>query len=69
MKHIRHDVSQDKSLSTYAHNVKIIAQGGRVTLRGPVHSEQEKRTIEEHARKYVGNGTVLNEMTVKGQEK
>jgi hyperosmotically inducible protein len=69
MKHIRRDVVKDKSLSTYAHNVKIIAQGGRVTLRGPVHSEQEKQTVEQYARKYVGDGHVLDEITVKDEAK
>jgi len=61
---IRQDVVRDKSLSTYGHNVKIIAKSGRVTLRGPVHSEDEKRAIEEHARKYAGDGNVTNEVTV-----
>jgi osmotically-inducible protein OsmY len=65
-KHIRRDVVSDKSLSTYGHNVKIIAQHGTVTLRGPVHSEEEKRAIEEHARKYAGDGHVQDELTVKG---
>jgi osmotically-inducible protein OsmY len=69
MKQIRHDVVEDKSLSTYAHNVKIIAQHGRVTLRGPVRSDQEKQTIEEYAHKYVGNGSIVNEITVKGETK
>jgi osmotically-inducible protein OsmY len=69
MRRIRHDVVNDKSLSSYAHNVKIIAQGGRVTLRGPVHSEQEKQTIEDYAHKYVGNGSILNEITVKDEAK
>jgi len=64
-RHIRHDVVHDKSLSTYGHNVKIIAKSGKVTLRGPVHSEDEKRAIEEHARKYAGDGNVTNEVTVK----
>ena len=36
-------VMDDKSLSTYAHNVKIITQDGKVTLKGPVRSEEEKR--------------------------
>src|SRR3569623_78550 len=62
---IRQDVVADKSLSTYGHNVKIIAKNGKVTLRGPVHSEDEKRAIEEHARKYAGDGNVTNEVTVK----
>jgi len=65
-KNIRRDVTKDKSLSTYGHNVKIISQHGKVTLRGPVHSEDEKRAIEEHARKYAGDGQVNNELTVKG---
>lgn len=64
-KHVRRDVVHDKSLSTYGHNVKIISDRGKVTLRGPVHSEDEKRAIEEHARKYAGDGNVNNELTVK----
>ena len=36
---IRKAVHDDTSLSTYAHNIKIIAQDGKVTLRGPVRSE------------------------------
>jgi osmotically-inducible protein OsmY len=64
-KQIRRDVVHDKSLSTYAHNVKIIADSGKVTLRGPVHSEDEKRAIEGYARKYAGSGNVTNELTVK----
>ena len=66
MRHIRQDVVKDKSLSTYGHNVKIIASGGKVTLRGPVHSEDEKKAIEEHAQKYAGSGNVTNELSVKG---
>ena len=66
MRHIRHDVVQDKSLSTYAHNVKIVAVSGKVTLRGPVKTEDEKKAIEEHATKYAGSGNVTNELTVKG---
>jgi osmotically-inducible protein OsmY len=65
-KNIRRDVVKDKSLSSYGHNVKIISQHGEVTLRGPVHSEDEKRAVEEHARKYAGDGHVHNEITVKG---
>jgi osmotically-inducible protein OsmY len=65
MQHIRKDVVHDKSLSTYGHNVKIIAQHGNVTLKGPVHSEDEKRAVEEHARRYTGEGHVDNQLTVK----
>jgi len=64
MAHIRRDVINDKNLSTYAHNVKIIAVHGNVTLKGPVHSEDERRAVEEHARKYAGEGNVTNELSV-----
>ena len=69
MKSIRHDVVSDKSISTYGHNVKIIASHGKVTLKGPVHSEDEKRAIEEHARKYAGDGNVDDQLMVKGDQK
>jgi hyperosmotically inducible protein len=42
---IRKAVMSDKSLSTYAHNVKIVSRDGMVTLRGPVRSDDEKHTI------------------------
>ena len=42
---IRRSVMADKSLSTYAHNVKIISQAGTVTLKGPVRSDGEMKSI------------------------
>ena len=51
---IRRAIMQDESLSTYAHNVKIVAQGGVVTLRGPVKSEEEKMAIEKKAAEVAG---------------
>jgi len=69
MRRIRREVVSDKSLSTYGHNVKIVAEHGKVTLKGPVHSEDEKKAIEEHARKVAGDGNVVDEMTVKGDQK
>jgi osmotically-inducible protein OsmY len=59
----------DKSLSTYAHNVKIIADHGKVTLKGPVHTEEEKKKIEAIAADVVGPGNVTNEIEVKGDKK
>jgi hyperosmotically inducible periplasmic protein len=61
---IRQSIMKDKSLSTYAHNVKVIAQGGQVTLKGPVRSDEEKRTIEALANDVAGNGHVTNQLTV-----
>jgi osmotically-inducible protein OsmY len=69
MKNIRRDVVKDKSISTYGHNVKIIAEHGKITLKGPVHSDDEKKAIEEHARKYAGDGNVDNQITVKTDQR
>jgi hyperosmotically inducible periplasmic protein len=63
-KKIRQAVMGDKSLSTYAHNVKIVARDGQVTLKGPVRSEQEKTTIESKATEIAGAGKVTNQITV-----
>ena len=41
-KKIRRSIVADKSLSTYGHNIKIITQSGAVTLKGPVHSDEER---------------------------
>src|SRR5690242_14956789 len=46
---IRKSVTSDHSLSTNAHNVKIITVNGVVTLRGPVKSEVEKSKIADVA--------------------
>jgi osmotically-inducible protein OsmY len=65
MQKIRKSIMDDKSLSSYAHNVKVIAQGGKVTLKGPVRSEEEKRTVEQKATEVAGSGNVVNEITIK----
>ena len=62
---IRQSVMKDKSLSTYAHNIKVISRNGKVTLKGPVRSEEEKKTIESKAVEVAGAGNVTNELTVK----
>ena len=62
---IRQSFVHDKSLSTYAHNVKIITQNGQVTLKGPVRSEEEKRAIEAKAAEVAGDGKVTSELDVK----
>jgi len=65
MQKIRQSIMDDKSLSTYAHNVKIIAQDGKVTLKGPVRSEEEKKMVEEKAAAVAGSGNVTDEITIK----
>lgn len=56
---------KDKSLSTYAHNVKVITQNGQVTLKGPVRSEDEKKTVEAKATEVAGDNTVTSELDIK----
>jgi len=55
---------KDKSLSTYAHNIKIITQDGKVTLKGPVRSEEEKASIESKAVAIAGQNNVTNQLEV-----
>lgn len=64
-KKIRRSIISDSSLSTYAHNVKIIVRDGMVTLKGPVKSEDEKNTIGSKASDVAGADKVQNELTVK----
>ena len=61
---IRKAVMGDKSLSTYAHNVKILVHDGKVTLRGPVRSEEEKRAVADMASSVAGADNVINELTI-----
>jgi len=62
---IRKAVMSDKSLSSYAHNVKIVSQGGAVVLKGPVRSDEEKHTLLSKAEGIAGAGKVTDQMSVK----
>lgn len=62
---VRRAVVHDKSLSSKAHNVKIMVQGGGVTLRGPVASEDEKAKVEQLAMGVKGVTQVDNRLDVK----
>ena len=65
---IRKALVEDKSLSTYAHNIKVIAQDGVVTLKGPVKTEQEKQSIEAKAAEVAGGADkVKSEIEVVGK--
>jgi hyperosmotically inducible periplasmic protein len=61
---IRKSIHDDKELSTYAHNIKIIAQDGKVTLRGPVRSEDEKNNLQAKAVAVAGDGNVMNQLDI-----
>ncbi len=61
---IRKSVIADKSLSTYAHNVKIVALNGAVTLNGVVRDDRERNAIETKAQAAAGKGNVTNDLTI-----
>ena len=61
---IRKAIHDDEGLSTYAHNIKVITQDGKVTLRGPVRSEEEKSNLEAKAVSVAGKGNVTNQLEI-----
>ena len=61
---IRREVTQNKSLSTYARNIKIISRDGAVTLRGPVKTQEEKDALEAIAKKVAGDSKVDNQLEI-----
>ena len=61
---IRASITDDKSLSTYAHNIKIVTQDGKVTLKGPVRTEQEKADVEAKAAAVAGATNVTSQIQV-----
>jgi hyperosmotically inducible protein len=54
----------DTKMSVNAQNVKIITQDGKVTLRGPVKSADEKAQIEKLAQEVAGPANVDNQLEV-----
>jgi hyperosmotically inducible protein len=64
---IRRSITSNKALSTYAHNVKIITRDGRVVLKGPVRSEDERKIIEDSAVTVAGIENVTSGLEVKAK--
>ena len=64
---IRRSIVSDGSLSTYAHNVKIVVQNGVATLKGPVRTQDEKAAIEAKAAAVVGQDHVVDQMEIAPQ--
>ncbi|MGH9729838.1 MAG: BON domain-containing protein [Candidatus Acidiferrales bacterium] len=61
---IRRLIINDKTLSTYAHNIKVITRDGHVTLKGPVNSRKEKEVIAAKASEVAGQGNVTDEIRI-----
>jgi hyperosmotically inducible periplasmic protein len=57
----------DTKMSVNAQNVKIITQSGKVTLRGPVKTAEEKKQIEEFAHAVAGAGNVDSQLEVQAE--
>ena len=62
---IRRAIVKDSSLTMTAKNVKIITAGGTVTLRGPVHSAEEKTKIEQLAAAAAKGAKIDNQLEIK----
>ena len=62
---IRRAIVADRALSIYGHNVKILVSGGAVTLKGPVHSEEEKQSIAAKAAQVAGADKVTDQLSIK----
>ena len=61
---IRQSLTSDDSLSTNGKNVKVITVDGKVTLRGPVKSDQEKAAIAAKAQQVAGVKNVDNQLEI-----
>lgn len=61
---IRKSLMDDKNLSTYAHNVKIVTVNGMVTLNGTVRSAEEKSQVAMKAQAVAGKSNVTDDIKV-----
>jgi sporulation protein YlmC with PRC-barrel domain len=61
---IRQQIMSADGFSIDARNVKVITLNGRVTLRGPVNNEDEKRQIADIAAKVASSANVDNQIQV-----
>lgn len=62
---IRKEIMAADGLSIDGRNIKIITIDGRVTLRGPVDSAEEKRRIDHIAKNIAGQTNVDSQLEVK----
>lgn len=59
---VRRAIVKDKTLSVTAHNVKLVAVQGVVTLRGPVANADEKARVEADVKAVAGVSSVDNQL-------
>jgi hyperosmotically inducible periplasmic protein len=61
---IRRALLREPGLSANARNIKVITGHGRVVLRGPVRSEQERDQINRLVEVAAGSGSVENNLEI-----
>lgn len=61
---IRREIVANDKLSTNGHNVKIVVENGKVTLRGPVKSQAERTWIQETTKRTASGYRVDNQLEV-----
>jgi sporulation protein YlmC with PRC-barrel domain len=61
---IRKEIIATQGMTMNAKNIKIITQNGRVTLRGPVNTTEEKNRIGEIAERIAKSGNVDNQLEI-----
>ncbi|HEY1170353.1 MAG TPA: PRC-barrel domain-containing protein [Verrucomicrobiae bacterium] len=62
---IRKELVGNKNISLSAQNVKVISNNGKVTLRGPVETDAEKRIVGDIANRVARAENVDNQIEVK----
>ena len=65
---LRNYLATEKSLSSYARAVRVTTRNGRISVKGSVRSESEKRTIEAKAMKIAGPSNVITKLNIKGPQ-
>ena len=61
---IRQQIVEEDTLSSSAHNIKIMTNKGTVTLRGPVNSAMEKDKVGKLVEKITGVASIDNQLDV-----
>jgi hyperosmotically inducible periplasmic protein len=61
-------VNHTNNLSTAARNIKVVTVNGKVTLRGPVKTEEEKSKIDAMAKQVAGEANVDDQLEVKNSQ-
>lgn len=62
---VRRAIVDNDKLSLDAQNIKIMAENGKVTLRGPVDTAKEKTVVGNLAKQIAGMENVDNKLEVK----